>query len=130
MASLAQNDAVLLADVARTSAAVAARSSRLQKIELLAGTLRLASPEEAPVAVAFLSGELPNGTIGVGWASLRDLPPPAPPPPTLRLLDAHELLERLRLTTGPGSQADRHGLLTELFARATEEERRFLRGLL
>ena len=38
----------------------------------------------SPVAVVYLSGYLPQGTIGVGWAALRELPPPATPSPDSR----------------------------------------------
>ena len=71
---------VLLADLAAVSETVAATSARGGKVEALAGALRLASPEEAAIAVAFLSGELRQRQIGVGWAALRELPPPAPAP--------------------------------------------------
>jgi DNA ligase-1 len=120
----------LLADLAAASAAVAATSSRLAKVERLAHALRRLAPEEVPVAVAYLSGELPGGPVGVGWASLRDLPPPAAPPPTLSVLDVHRALEGVRGARGPGSQRVRRDLLRTLFARATEPERRFLVGLL
>jgi len=81
------------------------------------------------VAVSYLSGELPQGTVGVGWASLRDLPPPAAGP-TLELLEVDGALTRLGHVSGRGSQAARRELLGELFARATEREQRFLAGLL
>ncbi|HXF56857.1 MAG TPA: ATP-dependent DNA ligase [Actinomycetota bacterium] len=119
-----------LDELVRTSTAVAATPSRLAKVELLADLLRRSRPEEAPVAVAYLSGELPGGTVGVGWASLRDLPPPAPPPATLELLEVQTALERLRATVGPGSQRRRREVLAAMFGRATEGEQRFLTGLL
>ena len=68
---------VLLADLAAVSETVAATSARGAKVEALAGALRLASPEEAAIAVAYLSGELRQRQIGVGWAALRELPEPA-----------------------------------------------------
>jgi DNA ligase-1 len=121
---------VLLDDIAHTSAAVAEAPGRLAKIELLAGRLRRSQPEEIPVAVAYLSGELPQGTIGIGWASLRGLPSPAPRPATLEVLEVEAALQRIATTTGRGSQAARRGELTRLFGRATEPEQRFLTALL
>jgi DNA ligase-1 len=120
---------MLLEEVARTSAGVASTPGRLAKISLLGACLRRLRPEEVPVAVAYLSGELPQGSIGVGWASLRDLPPPAPSP-TLELLEVHAAFGRIQATTGPGSQAARRREIAELFGLATEEERRFLFSLL
>jgi DNA ligase 1 len=119
-----------LEEIARTSAAVAGTASRLAKVEHLARTLKRLYPAEVRVAVAYLSGELPQGSIGVGWASLRSLPPPARAPSTLELLEADATFSRLPATTGKGSQAGRRRELSELFARATEEEQRFLTALL
>src|SRR4051794_14220542 len=64
--------AVLVADLVATSEAVAATSARNEKIALLAGALRRLAPDEAAAGVAFLSGELLQRQIGVGWASLKE----------------------------------------------------------
>ena len=58
------------------STAVAATSSRTAKTEAIAELLRGAAPEEVRAAVAFLAGDLLQRRIGVGWAQLRELPPP------------------------------------------------------
>ncbi|MDP8957244.1 MAG: ATP-dependent DNA ligase [Actinomycetota bacterium] len=120
---------MLFHEIAQTSTAVAETRSRLVKIERLAECLRRLRRDEVEVAVAYLSGELPQGSIGVGWASLRDLPPPAATP-TLELLEVDAAFRRVQATTGSGSQAARRRELHELFGRATETERRFLTGLL
>ena len=120
---------MLLDDIARTSTALAATSGRRAKIDLIADCLRRLRPDEVPVAVAYLSGQLPNGTIGVGWASLRDLPEPAATP-TIELLDVDAAFAHVAAATGKGSQAARRREIAELFARSTEPERRFLVGLL
>jgi ATP-dependent DNA ligase I len=120
---------MLLDDIARTSTALAATSGRRAKIDLIADCLGRLRPDEVPVAVAYLSGNLPNGTIGVGWASLRDLPVPAAAP-SLELLDVDAAFARIAAATGKGSQASRRREVAELFARSTESERRFLVGLL
>jgi DNA ligase-1 len=126
----AELPSMLLDELARTSAAVAETPARLAKIELLAGLLRRLRPREVPVAVAYLSGELPQGAIGVGWASLRDLPPPAGSPSNLDLLAVDTAFQRISSTAGPGSQTIRRREVADLFGRATEAERRFLIGLL
>jgi ATP-dependent DNA ligase I len=64
---------VLLNEIALVSAQVARVPGRRAKIDLIAGLLRHAAPEEVPVAVAFLSGELRQRQIGVGYAALGDL---------------------------------------------------------
>src|SRR5947207_1273448 len=98
---------MLLDEVARTSADVAATAARLKKIESLAACLRSARPDELPVAVAYLSGELPHAPIGVGWAALRERPAPAVPPPTVQLLEVDATLRRVGETTGRGSRERR-----------------------
>ena len=61
-----------------------------------------AAPDEVAIAVAYLSGVLPQGTVGVGWAALRDLPAP-PAGPTLELLEVDAAVSRLQSIV-------RHGL--------------------
>ena len=64
---------MLLRELVQTSEAVAATSGRTAKITAIAGLLRRAGPGEVPVVVAFLSGELRQRQIGVGYASLGEL---------------------------------------------------------
>ena len=47
-------------------------SGRLAKIGHLADLLRRAGPDEIGIAVSYLSGEVRQGRIGVGYAALRD----------------------------------------------------------
>ena len=77
---------MLLVRIAEVSQAVGAVSGRLAKVDLLAGALREAGPLEVPIAVAYLSGELPQRQIGVGWAALRS-GFPAASVPTLGLAE-------------------------------------------
>ncbi|MGH3133621.1 MAG: ATP-dependent DNA ligase [Gaiellaceae bacterium] len=121
---------MLFDEIARASADVTATSSRLGKVARLAECLGHAGPGEVAIAVAYLSGFLPQGTIGVGWAALRELPPPATPPPTLELLEVDAAVSRIATIAGRGSQAARRSELERIFARATEPEQRFLTGLL
>jgi ATP-dependent DNA ligase I len=120
---------VLLDEIAGTSAAVAASSARLAKVERLAACLRRLEPGEVHPAVAFLSGELRQRQIGVGWAALRDARDPAAAS-TLTVAEVDSAFERIGRQAGPGSQAERRRLLHELFGRATAAEQRFLVGLL
>ena len=122
---------MLLAELATTSEAVASATARLAKIDRLAACLRRLEPGEIAIGVAFLSGELRQRQIGVGYAALRDLPPPGSGlTPTLTLPAVDDAFERIGRRTGPGSQAARRQLLAALFAAATPAETRFLIGLL
>jgi DNA ligase 1 len=119
---------MLLADIAATSADVAGTSSRLAKVARLTECLHEAAPDEVAIAVAYLSGELPQGTVGVGWAALRERPEPASEP-SLELLEVDAAISRLQGISGRGSQAARKAELESLLARATEHEQRLLVGL-
>jgi ATP-dependent DNA ligase I len=120
---------VLLVRIAEVSQAVGATSGRLAKIDLLAAALREAGPLEVPIAVAYLSGELPQRQIGVGWAALRD-GFPAAAAPTLGLAEVDAAFSAIGAVAGKGSAAARKVLVGELFGRATSAEQRFLFGLL
>jgi DNA ligase-1 len=120
---------VLLAQIAEVSQAVAGTSARLAKIDALAAALREAGPLEVPIAVAYLSGELPQRQIGVGWAALRNGFPPAVEP-TLTLSEVDSGFSAIGAVSGKGSAAARKSLVSALFERATEGEQRFLFGLL
>jgi len=120
---------VLLAEIAGVSRAVATTSARLAKIDTLAAALREAGPLEVPIAVAYLSGELPQRQIGIGWAALRGGFTPADTP-SLTLSDVDTALSAIGAVYGKGSTATRKALVSELFGRATEGEQQFLYGLL
>jgi ATP-dependent DNA ligase I len=124
-----ENGRVLLVRIAEVSQAVSATSARLAKIDMLATALREAGPLEVPIAVAYLSGELPQRQIGVGWAALRDGFPPASVP-TLGLAEVDAAFSAIGAVAGKGSAAARKALVGELLGRATSAEQRFLVGLL
>jgi ATP-dependent DNA ligase I len=119
---------MLLARIAQTSADVAATSSRLKKVGLLAECLAEATADEVAIAVSYLSGELPQGTVGVGWAALKERPTAADAP-TLELPEVDAVVTELQAISGKGSQAARRELLARLFSRATEPEQQLLVGL-
>src|SRR5215217_1591558 len=120
---------MLLRELVEAWTAVRATSARSGKIARLAEVLRHTEPAETPAAVAWLSGELTQRQIGVGWATLRDHPPPAAEP-TLTVAAVEALFDRIGALTGPGSQAARRAAVQDLLARATEDEQRFLTALL
>ena len=121
---------MLLVDVAAASADVGAQSSRLAKIARIAELLRQAG-DAATVAilVSWLSGELPQRQIGVGWAALRTMPPPAEEP-TLTVVAVDRAFSAIGAVAGTGSQQKRSSLLAQLLSAATSLEQTFLRRLL
>lgn len=133
-----QNRCVLLSDVVEVSAEVTATSARNAKIAQIAALLARAEPGQVAVAVAVLSGELPQGQIGVGYATIGDLFRAADAAEAedggnagpLTLTDVNEAFAAIGAVTGPGSVALRRQQLAALFARATDREREFLVRLL
>jgi ATP-dependent DNA ligase I len=122
---------VLLIDVATTSVDVGGSSSRLAKVARIADLLSRAKPDPTLVAivVSWLSGELPQRQIGVGWAALRSLPPAAAQP-SLTVSGVDATFSTIGAISGKGSQARRAELVAGLFASATDVEQTFLRRLL
>ncbi|NYI03626.1 ATP-dependent DNA ligase [Allostreptomyces psammosilenae] len=121
---------MLLDDLVRTSREVTATRSRNRKTAVLAALLARLEPAEVAPAVAFLAGEVRQGRIGVGWAALRQVAPPPAAAPSLTIARVDAALTDLARLTGSGSGAARRRVLEELFARATEDEQRYLRALL
>jgi DNA ligase 1 len=124
---------VQLVDVAAASTEVGATSARLAKTARIADLLSLAGHEGdarlVAVVVSWLSGELPQRQIGVGWAGLRSPPNPAAEP-SLTVLEVDTRFTEIGKVAGKGSQARRAELVKRLFAQATEAEQTFLRRLL
>ena len=137
---------VLLAQLVATSAAVAATRSRKAKVMHLAEALSQLNAAEAPIAVAYLAGELPQGRVGVGYRAVYQAADRAVSDAAgssgsgaagdvehgaqLTILEVHDILDRLAAESGTGSQARRAALLDMLLLRAVDDERQFLKALL
>jgi len=122
---------VLFQELVQTSRRVAATRGRLAKIELLADLLKRASPEDIEIAIAFLSGSLRQGRIGIGYATLQAAKPEhAADAPSLELDALDAALQRLAKATGRGSAREKGRILGDLFTRGTAEEQDFLLRLL
>ena len=87
---------MLLDELVSTSAVVAGAGARRAKIEAIAALLSRVPPGQVPVAVAFLSGELRQRQIGLGYASVSG--PQASPP-------AASTSARVRLAAAAGGLA-------------------------
>jgi DNA ligase 1 len=120
----------LLAEVARVSAAVAATASRLEKTRLLAQCLRVLEPGEVEIALPYLSGEMRQGKLALGYAVLKAAMGNAAPVPGLSLRDVDSAFERLRAVKGKGAASLRQAELKNLFEKVTAQEQDFLLRLI
>ncbi len=121
---------MLLADLVDASARVAATRSRNVKLAALAEVLGRAGAAEVGPAAAFLAGQLRQGRVGVGWASISAVDVPPAGVPSLTVADVDRAVATLAGLAGPGSAGARTAALTALFAAATADEADFLRRLL
>ncbi|MEY6569689.1 ATP-dependent DNA ligase, partial [Streptomyces sp. PGLac3x] len=119
---------MVLEELAEVSARVAATSSRSRKTELLAELFARTEPSELPVVIAYLSGRLPQGRLGVGWRVLREPVAPAERA-SLTVGQVDAAFTEVAAVKGAGSQAERRRLVEGLWGAATEAEQRFLYGL-
>ena len=109
------------------SSTVAATRGRNAKRDALAEAIRAMAPDELPVGVAYLSGVLPQGRVGIGPAALRDAAAVAPASVTTLTLGAvDEAIARLQGVSGAGSSAVRKEALGGLLGLCTADEQRFL----
>ena len=118
-----------LRELVDASAAVGATRARNAKIATLAELLARAAPDEVPVLVRWLSGELTQRQIGVGWALLRDAPKPAMES-SLSVVEVERTFTEVGAMSGPGSQSARRDAMAALLARADHDEQSFLVRLL
>lgn len=110
---------------------VAGTRSRLKKRAILADCLRAADPDEIELVVDYLSGQLPQGRIGLGPAIVYELRgETAAATPALTIRDVDRTFTEIAATTGKGSARARRERLGNLYARATDEEQQFLAHLI
>ena len=106
----------LLADLARTSQRVSATSARLPKVRELATFLRALPADEIETTVHYLSGEIPQGKIGIGYSTLEAAASKsAADSATLRIAEVDRYLSELAAIRGGGSAARRTEVLRDLF---------------
>jgi len=121
----------LLAELVRASQRVGATAARKIKVRELSALLRALAPDEIDTGVHYLSGEIPQGKIGVGFAAVRAAAStPAAESETLSVAAVDQRLNELAAIRGGGSAARRAAALKELFSRATAAEQQFLLRLL
>lgn len=120
---------MLLSELVSVSDRVAHESSRTQKVRILGEAVESLADAELAIGVGYLSGVVPQGSFGIGYASLRSLPPPAGSS-SLALESVDAAFAEIAALVGPGSAARRQQRIDRLFGMATSEEQEFLFALL
>jgi len=120
-----------LAILAAVSQSLSNTSRRTLKTKALSDCLHQLAEDEVEIATLYLSGELPQGKIGIGYASLRAASHTSPSDVAqLAIHDVDKALTRYAGINGKGSAAAKAQLLVDLFSQATSEEQVFLLKLL
>jgi DNA ligase-1 len=116
-----------LAQLVGTSQRVGAASARLTKVRELSAFLKALAPDEIETGVHYLSGELPQGRIGISYNALKAATKTAAADqPVLSIAEVDRSLAVIAEIRGAGSAARRAEALTTLFSRATPVEQEFL----
>lgn len=137
--------AATLAELVQTSERVRATRARLEKRACLREFFALLAAGDLRLAASYLSGEIPQGRLNVGWRALDealraadrgdDMPlfagsREARSPESLTLERLDRVFDSLQHVQGAGSARRRHGILRNLFEPLVDRERRFLRDLI
>jgi DNA ligase-1 len=121
---------MLFHKVVDCSTTIRSTSSRLAKIASLSELLAETPPSQVPLVVAYLSGELPQGKIGVGYSLVHAIEASPTATPALDLTDVDNTFTEIAAISGEGSQARRRQILSDLMEMATGPEQTLLRGLI
>jgi DNA ligase-1 len=121
---------MLLAKIVTASRQVSETAKRLEKTALLANLLKQLLPEEIEPAVAFLSGSLRQGRMGIGYATLHAAMPEPAAAASFEILQLDRLFDQLAGVKGSGAEQRKRFLLSEIFHHATREEQEFLLRLM
>src|ERR1700676_4083273 len=116
-----------LATLVATSQRVGSASARRTKARELASFLEGLLPNEIETAVHYLSGEIPQGRIGIAYKALREAAATeAASEEVLSIAEVDQSLATIDEIRGAGSVARRAEALRALFSRATAPEQEFL----
>src|SRR2546429_593310 len=121
----------LLAHLVRPPPRVGAPPARLSRVRELASFLRALPPDEIETAAHYLSGEIPQGRIGIDYSTLQAAAASgAASAETLSLAEVDHSLALIAAIRGAGSSARRAQALRGLFRPATAPAQPLLLHLL
>jgi DNA ligase-1 len=122
---------LFLKDLVEISGRVSATTKKKEKASLLAHLFNEAKGKEIFLAASYLSGELPQGRLGIGWAMLqetmKDFSAQLDP---ISLIDLDLYFEAIAGEKGPGSSGRKIQTLREILSRSNHKEKEFLMKLI
>jgi DNA ligase-1 len=122
---------LFLRDLVEISEKVGATPKKKEKASFLAQFFRRAREKEISLSAFYLSGELPQGRLGIGWATLQEaLKEASFQPNPLGLIDLDLYFESIAREKGSGSSGRKVQTLREILSRSTERENEFLAKLI
>jgi len=118
---------LFLKNLVEISETVSATTKKKEKASLLAHFLREAKEKDIFLLAFYLSGELPQGRLGVGWAMLQEASKESSfHSNPVSLIDLDRYFDIIAEEKGPGSSRKKIQILTEVFSRSDEKEKEFL----
>lgn len=118
---------VFLKDLVEVSEKVGSTTRKKEKVSILASFLKPARGREIALAASYLAGRIPQGRLGVGWATLQEalkgLTERVQP---LSLMEVNQTFQKISDESGPGSAEEKVRHLRELFSGGGKEEKDFL----
>ncbi len=122
---------MLLQDVVVVSNRVRATARQKEKTSLLAECLQRGQGQEIALAASYLSGQIPQGSFGIGWAFLQKaLESLEARPRPLSLLEVNRFFDEVAQSRGAGSVEKKIKALRDLFSSTRKDEKEFLTGLI
>jgi DNA ligase-1 len=122
---------MLFRDLVEVSKRVSATTRKKEKASLLAECLKHSQGEEIALAASYLSGQVPQGSLCIGWTILqKTLENLDERPRPLSLLEVNLFFDEITQSRGEGSVKKKVKALHDLFSSAREDEKEFLAGLI
>jgi DNA ligase-1 len=122
---------MLLKDLVEVSKRVSVTAHKKEKTSFLAEFLKRGQGQEITLAASYLSGQIPQGSLGIGWAILQKaLGNLDRQPRPLSLLAVNRFFDEIAQSRGASSVENKVKALRDLFSSAREDEKEFLAGLI
>ena len=126
-----RRDGMLLKDLVEVSKKVSVTTRKTEKASLIAECLKRGQEREITLAASYLSGQIPQGSLGIGWAILQKVMSHLDQRPRpLSLPEVDRFFEEIAQSRGAGSVENKIKALRNLFSSAREDEKEFLVGLI